>query len=244
MDLNVVNQRKIAITNINGQDTSTSAGGSLWSFGSSLNDSNFLRAIDWWLQGGQFRTDVQAVFGPISAWVTTAVTLMNTAFQNGRATEFGILNSTTFNEDISNWDTSNVTNMSSMFEGAASFTGNLGPGDISLWTTLNVTDMSSMFRGASSFNARLAGNGPPPLGAFSTTNVTNMSNMFRDATLFNNSQLPGIGTMTMQAWTVSVVTDMSSMFQGAISFNQALTNWDTSNVKDMSSMFKRCRFIQ
>jgi surface protein len=45
-----------------------------------------------------------------------------------------------FNQDISNWNTSNVTNMSQMFKLAKSFDQNLGTWDIS-----NVTNMSDMF---------------------------------------------------------------------------------------------------
>ena len=41
---------------------------------------------------------------------------------------------------IGNWDVSNVTNMSGMFEGAKSFNQ-----DISNWDVSNVTNMISMF---------------------------------------------------------------------------------------------------
>ena len=51
-----------------------------------------------------------------------------------------------FNGDISNWDTSKVTSMSYMFYSASSFNG-----DISNWDTSKVKDMSDMFRG-SNFN--------------------------------------------------------------------------------------------
>ncbi len=45
-----------------------------------------------------------------------------------------------FNQDLSSWDTSNVTYMAGMFEGAY----DLQPGSFS-WDTSNVTDMSNMF---------------------------------------------------------------------------------------------------
>jgi len=48
---------------------------------------------------------------------------------------------------ISSWDTSSVTNMRSLFEGAADFNE-----DISKWDTRNVRDMTRMFYGAKSFN--------------------------------------------------------------------------------------------
>ena len=45
-----------------------------------------------------------------------------------------------FNQDIGNWNTSNVTDMSRMFYNALKFNQ-----DISKWNTSNVTDMSDMF---------------------------------------------------------------------------------------------------
>ena len=48
---------------------------------------------------------------------------------------------------ISNWDTSSVTSMSSMFSSKGNFNGN-----ISNWDTSKVTSMSYMFYSASSFN--------------------------------------------------------------------------------------------
>ena len=53
---------------------------------------------------------------------------------------------TTFNANIGSWDTSNVTNMQSMFDGAFSFT-NGGNDSISQWDTTNVTNMQNIFNG-------------------------------------------------------------------------------------------------
>ena len=50
------------------------------------------------------------------------------------------MNNDTFNEDISSWNVSNVTDMTSMFEGASSFNQ-----DISNWDTSNVEYMSNIF---------------------------------------------------------------------------------------------------
>jgi surface protein len=120
-----------------------------------------------------------------------------------------------FNQNIGSWNTSNVTNMSNMFQSATSFNQDIGS-----WNTSNVTNMSSMFRSATSFNQ--------DIGSWETDNVTNMSNMFRSATSFNQD----IGS-----WETDNVTDMSAIFYGAISFNQNIGNWNTINVTNMSSMF-------
>lgn len=52
--------------------------------------------------------------------------------------------------DISKWDTSNVTNMFSMFDGATKFNQPLDKWDVS-----NVTDMSYIFEEAKKFNQPL-----------------------------------------------------------------------------------------
>lgn len=120
-----------------------------------------------------------------------------------------------FNGDISHWDTSNVTEMSYMFSGATTFNQ-----DISSWNTSNVTIMANMFLNASSFNQDIS--------SWDTSNVTNMSIMFRNASSFNQD---------ISSWDTSNVTNMSSMFSGATSFNGDISSWDTSSATNMSSMF-------
>jgi len=116
---------------------------------------------------------------------------------------------------ISNWDTSNVNNMSNLFDYASIFNQPIGSWDVS-----NVTNMREMFRSASSFNQ--------PIGSWDVSNVTNMSEMFRSASSFNQP----IGS-----WDVSNVLDMNTMFHYATSFNQPIGSWDVSNVTNMREMF-------
>ena len=52
-----------------------------------------------------------------------------------------------FNDDISRWETSNVTTMKGMFDNAHAFNG-----DLSRWDTSNVTTMIRMFCSAHAFN--------------------------------------------------------------------------------------------
>ena len=120
-----------------------------------------------------------------------------------------------FNQDIGNWDVSNVTDMASIFSRAYQFNQ-----DISNWDVSNVVNMSGMFQEALSFNQ--------DIGSWDISSVTDMSNMFRETTSFNQD----IGN-----WNVSNVTDMSGMFNSASAFNQDIGNWDVSNVTDMSVMF-------
>ena len=57
----------------------------------------------------------------------------------------------TFNEDISGWDTSKVTNMGGMFYHAAAFNQPIGQ-----WDTRQVTTMEEMFEGATAFSQDLS----------------------------------------------------------------------------------------
>jgi surface protein len=59
---------------------------------------------------------------------------------------------TSFNADLSKWDVSKVTDMSSMFYEAVEFDA-----DLSKWDVSNVKWMVEMFNGARSFTAKLCG---------------------------------------------------------------------------------------
>ena len=77
-------------------------------------------------------------------------------------------NDATFNQDISEWDVSNVTDMWHMFEGAAAFNQ-----DISEWNTSKVINMSCMFQSAPAFNQ--------PIGGWNVSKVIYMDGMFEGA---------------------------------------------------------------
>lgn len=57
-----------------------------------------------------------------------------------------LVNETEFNQDIGDWDVSNVNDMFSMFDNAIYFNQ-----DISDWDVRNVMDISYMFQGAEAF---------------------------------------------------------------------------------------------
>ena len=117
-----------------------------------------------------------------------------------------------------NWiDTSNVTDMSYLFDEMRSFTGN-----ISEWDVSNVTDMGNMF-GSTNFNGDLS--------KWDVSNVTNMDSMF-EFSLFNGD---------ISNWDVSNVTDMSYMFMES-QFNGDISKWNVSNVEEMTYMFYKSQF--
>ncbi|KAK7237541.1 hypothetical protein SO694_00099091 [Aureococcus anophagefferens] len=115
---------------------------------------------------------------------------------------------------ISSWDTSKVTDMSSMFFYADAFDQDIGG-----WDTSAVTDMSAMFNYASAFNQDIgdwdveALRFDQAIGAWDTSRVTDMGGMFIYADDFDQD----IG-----AWDTSSVTDMSGMFSFADAFDQDL----------------------
>ena len=84
-------------------------------------------------------------------WNVSGITNMADLFKNGRQLNdgsSGTLNSTQFNANISRWDTSSVTDMKYMFDGASAFNA-----DISGWDTSLVTDSVNMFQGATAWLA-------------------------------------------------------------------------------------------
>jgi surface protein len=127
-----------------------------------------------------------------------------------------------FNQNINNFDTSNVNNMEGLFFNSQSF--NNGGEPLNINTSL-VTNMYSMFKMANVFNQPIS---------FVTNNVTNMKSMFENARVFNQD---------ISNFNVSNVTDMAFMFSHALMFNNndASLTWDTSRVRDMESMFENAR---
>ena len=137
---------------------------------------------------------------------------------------------------ISDWDVSNVTDMSNIFStqnarailmtgvnnGLYSFLLSENCNDLNLnnWNTVNVNNMTNMFRGCTHFNSNISN--------WNTTAVIDMSHMFRDCIRFNSN---------ISNWNTTAVLDMSHMFYGAYEFNQPIGNWDTSQVTNMNSMF-------
>ena len=121
--------------------------------------------------------------------------------------------------DLSNFDTSQVMNMSHMFY----FMSNLTSLDLSNFDTSNVWSMSNMFSGMTNLTTLNLSN-------FDTSKVTNMRGMFW--------AMHNLTTLNLSSFNTSKVTDMSFMFTGMPSLTSLnLSNFDTSKVTDMGSMF-------
>ena len=108
-------------------------------------------------------------------------------------------------QDIDIWDTSQVTNMSSMFFSAGYYATTWNIGDLSGWNTSQVTDMSWMFWQA----GRVATTwGIGDLSGWNTSQVTDMNHMFYCAGY--KARTWNIGDLS--GWNTSQVTNMSYMF--------------------------------
>ena len=89
--------------------------------------------------------------------------------------------------DISNWNTSAVTDMSNLFESKTTFND-----DISAWDVSGVTTMVDMFSSAESFNQ--------PLSTWDVSSVTNMTNMLDNSALSVDNY-----DATLNAWALLTV---------------------------------------
>lgn len=106
-------------------------------------------------------------------------------------------NASGFNDDISNWDTSLVTNANNTFNGASSFNR-----DINKWNVGNVVSMVSLFRNAAYFNQELS--------SWGVSKVTSMDSMFRGATAFNKD---------ISAWNFNVNVNLTNFMVGKSNYN-------------------------
>ena len=146
--------------------------------------------------------------------------------------------------DLSNNDTSNITNMSNMFMGSSATSINLSDID-----TSNVTNMSGMFNRSQATTLDVS--------HFDTSKVTNMSGMFDnskattlDVSHFDTSKVTNMNSMfaESQATTLDVshfdtsnVTEMGGMFSNSKATTLDVSHFDTSNVTGMGSMFSNSR---
>ena len=130
---------------------------------------------------------------------------------------YGMSNLTTLN--VSHFDTSEVTNMGGMFYGMS----NLTTLNVSHFDTSKVADMSLMFYGMRDLSAL-------NLSSFNTSQVTDMHNMFYG--------MSGLTSLDLSNFDTSKVTDMGLMFYGMSGLTSLdLSNFDTSKVTNMGNMF-------
>ncbi len=129
-------------------------------------------------------------------------------------------------KNISNLDTSKITNMAQMFYGCSSLT-NL---DLSSFDTSHVTGMECMFEGCSSLTSL-------NISSFRTNNVTSMASMFYNCRSLTNIDLSKFDT--------SRVTSMNRMFTDCQALtNLDLRNFETNSLTDVLDMFYNCTSVE
>ena len=164
--------------------------------------------------GGDSRNIIRAVFDASFANCTT-ITNSSYWFEScSHMTEIIGLNY---------FNTSNVTDMSNMFEGCHDLTTL----DLSSFNTTNVTTMFAMFRNCfvlKSLN----------LSSFNTSNVTDMSDMFDLCT--------SLTSLDVSSFNTSKVTFMGNMFGRCSSLTTIYvgSGWSTANVSSSDYMFGGC----
>jgi len=119
---------------------------------------------------------------------------------------------------ISDWNTTQVKDMSSLFQFKENFKD-----DISMWDVSNVIDMSGMFHGLgfreSLFNQDISG--------WDVSNVKDMQLMFCHAHNFN---------CDLSRWDVKNVRSMRFMFKCAKKFNGNISTWVLKSITVKSSI--------
>lgn len=134
---------------------------------------------------------------------------------------YGARNLFAFDSELDKMDTSNVTDMSSMFENMNNLVAL-----VIYFDTSNVTDMSRMFAGCRNileFN----------LTTLNTSKVTTMNAMFNGCS--------GLTFIDLSNFNTSKVTFMGSMFQNCSGLTSLdLSGFDVGNVTNFNIMFQSC----
>ena len=130
--------------------------------------------------------------------------------------------------DLSNFDTSNVTNMAFMFNHCNRLKEIKG---LDKFITSKATTTEGMFQ--SCFKLEFI-----DVSSFDTSNVDIMNFMFVDC--FKLKGIKGINKLNTKK-----VTNMTGMFENCLSLKYLnIENFDTSNVTNMSYMFNKCKKLK
>ena len=123
--------------------------------------------------------------------------------------------------DLTPLNTSKVTDMSYMFEGCSS----LNSLDLTSLNTENVASMSDMFYGCYSLHEI-------DLSHFDTKNVTSLSGMFWNC---------GLHSINLSSFNTENVVFLDNLFTGCQGIKYLdISNFNTKNVKSMFGMFQQC----
>jgi len=193
-----------------------------------------------------------ATHGTIGSWDVSAVKYMSRLILLAPC-------KATFNADISGWDTSSVTNMFSMFNGATAFNQPLS------WDTSRVANMGSMFYKAEAFNQPLSWNissltintamGYMFMGnyALSDANMVLTRCAWAGNTVFDDTYHPNMFEVSEAEWSglgacptvfatkeevASALDEFCADAAAAEETHGAIGSWDVSAVTDMRGLME------
>lgn len=149
--------------------------------------------------------------------------LFDPSFANARPTStycwFANMSNLESIDGLLNLNTSEVTNMSRMFDGCSK----LEYIEVGSFNTAKVTDMGSMFMNCQKVRYLNVGN-------WNTSNVTNMNNLFNSCYV--------VESLNVSGWDTHNVTDMNGMFSACYELTALdVSYFDTRKVVNMSFMF-------
>ncbi len=200
--------------------------------------------------------------GEYIAWDTSNVTDMAFMFQNNISVK---VPNAGYNQNINNWNVSQVISMRGMFAGdsntTASFNQDISTKQVtvgagtSLETTYNAWDVSKVTQFAytnDTTNTSFIAHGMfaynsyfnQPIGNWqiNTGSTVFLRDMFYNAFTFNqpiSQSNQTVGSNTYEAWNVKKVISLRSTFTRAQNFNQNINNWNISSSTSLYYTFHR-----
>ena len=131
---------------------------------------------------------------------------------------------------ISQWNTENINNMSSLFGGCLSLKS---LPDISKWNMANINNISGMFKGCSSLILL------SDISLWNTENISNMAGLFEGCSSLKS--LPDISK-----WNLKKIYNISGLFKGCSSLVSLpdISKWNTEHINNISGLFKGCSSLK
>lgn len=154
-----------------------------------------------------WNTDLSGMFMGCSNLKITATDIPYFSNVTNMTLMFNYCTSLTTIPNANSWNTSNVANMSGMFNGATNFNQSIGS-----WNTSNVTNMYQMFNEATAFNQNIAN--------WDISNVTTIYQMFNGATAFNQN----IGNWKLNS-NVNLQGMLTNSGMGCENYSKTLKGW-------------------
>lgn len=194
-----------------GTYTATISGTTLGHFGkcgAAMNTWNLKKILSW---GDLGTTSLECAAYTRSGMTEVPATLPPTVTN----LDYAFWDTHVFDQNLSGWETQNVTTMESMFSNALIFNN---AGVPFTWKTAHVINMVNMFSNAAAFNRDIS--------SWDVSSVATMAGMFSGASAFDHS---------LGGWNVTRVSDMSTMLVGAgmsdQNYSLTLQGWATQSVQ-------------